>query len=64
MRVTDATDDTFDSLTDSGTVVVAFYTSTTGGYKPVEPMSQRGYALRGHRLVRAACPPEANGSAT
>jgi hypothetical protein len=40
MRVTDATDDTFDSLTANGAVVVAFYTSASIGYKAVEPKNE------------------------
>jgi hypothetical protein len=36
MRIAEATDETFDSLTANGLVVVAFYTSSSGGYKDVE----------------------------
>lgn len=40
MRVTNATNDTYATLTASGTVVVAFYMSSTcGGYKDTEPKS-------------------------
>jgi hypothetical protein len=39
MRVADATDETFDSLTANGTVVVAFYMSSCKGYKAAAPKS-------------------------
>jgi hypothetical protein len=40
MRVEDATDETFDALTSTGTVVVAFYTSTLSGYKEIRYKEQ------------------------
>lgn len=40
MRIADATDETFDSLTANGTVVVAFYTASSSGYKAVAPKSE------------------------
>jgi hypothetical protein len=57
MRNADATDETFDSLTANGTVVVAFYTSLSIGYKAVDrkiaaPQATHGLAFKAARRRR------------
>jgi hypothetical protein len=47
MRIADATNETFNALTESGTVVVAFYTSACSGYRDAKPPEQPSSVLLG-----------------